>query len=160
MTTITRRYRFSAGHRLHAPALSAAENAALYGKCNNPFGHGHDYLLEVTAEGKVDSSTGLILPLPKLDRLVEEKVLQLFASRNINLDVPQFATLVPTTENVALVIADLLEEHWNTYLGATRARLHRVYLQETDRNAFEVLLSARSKNSTPHQQLETVNIHA
>jgi 6-pyruvoyltetrahydropterin/6-carboxytetrahydropterin synthase len=160
MTTITRRYRFSASHRLHSPALSAAENAQLYGKCNNPFGHGHDYVLEVTVKGKVDAFSGLIVPVPKLDRLVEYEILQLFASRNINSDVPQFASRVATTENVALVIADLLEEHWEAYLGNTGARLYKVHLQETDRNGFEILLAVRENSSTRHQLLETVSIHA
>lgn len=160
MITVTRRYRFSASHRLHSPALSAAENAQLYGKCNNPFGHGHDYVLEVTAQGKVDAFTGLIVPIPKLDRLVDYEILQLFASRNINLDVPQFAHRVPTTENVALVIANLLEEHWKAYLGDTGARLYRVHLQETDRNGFEIFVPVRENRSTRHQLLETVPIHA
>ncbi len=160
MIAITRRYRFSASHRLHSRELSAAENTELYGKCNNPFGHGHDYVLEVTANGEIDALTGLLLPLAKLDRLVEQSVLRLFASRNINLDVPQFAQLVPTTENIALVIADLLEEHWDAYLGDTRAQLLRVHIQETDRNGFEVFVRARKNNSTHRQQLESVTIHA
>jgi 6-pyruvoyltetrahydropterin/6-carboxytetrahydropterin synthase len=160
VTTLTRRYRFSASHRLHSPELTAPENAELYGKCNNPFGHGHDYVLEVTAAGEVDPFTGLILPIAKLDSLAEKKVLELFASRNINLDVPQFANLVPTTENIALVIADLLEQHWNTYLGKTRARLERIRIQETDRNSFEVLLSVPRNNRIYSHELESVTTHA
>ena len=160
MTTVTRRYRFSASHRLHSPELTAAENAELYGKCNNPFGHGHDYILEVTAAGEVDTLTGLMLPIDQLDSLVEKKVLELFASRNINLDVPQFANIVPTTENIALVIADLLEQHWNTYLGNTRARLERIHIQETDRNSFEVLLPVSRNNRIDSHELESVTTHA
>ena len=160
MTTLTRRYRFSASHRLHSPELTAAENAELYGKCNNPFGHGHDYTLEVTAAGEVDTFTGLILPIDQLDSLVEKKVLELFASRNINLDVPQFANLVPTTENIALVIADLLEEHWSSYLGNTRARLERIHIQETDRNSFEVLLQVSRNNRIYSHEFESVTTHA
>jgi 6-pyruvoyltetrahydropterin/6-carboxytetrahydropterin synthase len=140
MTSLTRRYRFSASHRLHSAALSPAENARLFGKCNNPHGHGHDYVLEVTVTGPANPLTGLILPLASLDRLVEEKVLRAFAWRNLNLDVPRFATLTPTTENVALVIADILQRHWRESLTGTSARLSRVYIQETERNAFEVLL--------------------
>lgn len=160
MTTLTRRYRFSASHRLHSPELSAARNAELYGKCNNPFGHGHDYVLEVTAAGPIDTATGLLLPISKFDRLIDEQVLRLFASRNINLDVPQFADRVPTTENIALVIADLLEHHWKTYLDGTRAHLHRVHVQETDRNGFEILLRARKNLSPRHVQLESVTLDA
>ena len=160
MMTLTRRYRFSASHRLHSPELTAAENAELYGKCNNPFGHGHDYILEITAAGEVDTFTGLILPVAKLDSLVQKIVLELFASRNINLDVPQFANLVPTTENIALVIARLLGEHWNAYLRNTRARLERIHIQETDRNSFEVLLRASENNRIHFYDLESVTTHA
>jgi 6-pyruvoyltetrahydropterin/6-carboxytetrahydropterin synthase len=153
---ITRRYRFSASHRLNAPELSDAENARLYGKCNNPFGHGHDYELQVTAFGEVDERTGRILPLAKLDQLVEEKILRLFSHRNINLDLPQFERLVPTTENIVLVIADLLERNWNAYLGQTSARLSRVHIQETGRNGFELLLGTpegTAKHETHSERL-------
>jgi 6-pyruvoyltetrahydropterin/6-carboxytetrahydropterin synthase len=140
MTAITRLYRFSASHRLHSPVLSAAENSRLYGKCNNPFGHGHNYVLEVTVTGSMDERTGLLLPISKLDGLVQEAVLQRFAHRNINLDVPQFERLVPTTENLALVITDLLQQDWAAYLGGLPVRLDRVHIQETDRNGFEIVL--------------------
>jgi 6-pyruvoyltetrahydropterin/6-carboxytetrahydropterin synthase len=160
MMTITRLYRFSASHRLHSPRLSAAENIRLYGKCNNPFGHGHDYVLEVTAAGNLDQRTGVLLPLLKLDRLVHETVLQLFAYSNINVDVPQLKHLVPTTENVALVIANLLQQNWEAYLGAVPARLHRVHIQETDRNGFEVLLKAPQHPSVPDLRPESVTLNA
>lgn len=164
MTSITRQYRFAASHRLHSAALSAAENDRLYGKCNNPFGHGHDYVLEVTATGAV-APTGVILPVSKLDRLVEEKILRLFANRNLNLDVPEFARLVPTTENIALVIARLLEQSWIAYLGRSSARLSRVHLQETDRNGFEVLLLSPRQRTLPDEnrpdlETERLALHA
>ncbi|MGI9073084.1 MAG: 6-carboxytetrahydropterin synthase [Bryobacteraceae bacterium] len=160
MMTITRLYRFSASHRLHSPRLSAAENVRLYGKCNNPFGHGHDYVLEVTATGTLDPRTGVLLPLSKLDGLVRETVLQLFAHSNINVDVPQFKHLVPTTENVALVIADLLQQNWDAYLGEVPARLHRVHIQETERNGFEVLLNAPRHISISDPRPESVTLNA
>jgi 6-pyruvoyltetrahydropterin/6-carboxytetrahydropterin synthase len=160
MMTITRLYRFPASHRLHSPRLSAAENVRLYGKCNNPFGHGHNYVLEVTAAGNLDAHTGVLLSVSKLDRLVHEKVLQLFAYSNINVDVPQFKHLVPTTENVALVIANLLQQNWDAYLGALPARLHRVHIQETDRNGFEVLLNASQHTSIADSRPESVTLHA
>ncbi len=138
-TSLTRRYKFSASHRLHSNQLSDPENAELYGKCNHPFGHGHDYVLEVTAAGPVNPVTGLIVPLAKLDRLVDETVLASFASRNINLDIPRFATLVATTENIATVIVELLEQNWSTIIDDPRVELKRVHVQETDRNGFEVL---------------------
>src|SRR5579875_1123015 len=142
MTTLTRLYRFSASHRLHSEELSPAENARIFGKCNNPFGHGHDYVLEVTANGSINPETGLLLPVSQLDRLVNEQVLSRFASRNINLDVPEFSSLIPTTENLALVVARLLHQDWSEYLKNTSAQLHRVHVQETDRNGFEVLIGS------------------
>lgn len=162
MTTLTRRYHFSASHRLHSPALSEMENSRLYGKCNNPFGHGHDYLLEVTLTGAVDPVTGLIVPIDRLDRFVTEVVLHRFAYRNINLDVPELGNLVPTTENVAVVIAALLQREW-PFLGdspaQTSPRLHRIHLQETDRNGFELLLGAREVISLLEFQRESVTVN-
>lgn len=157
MTSITRLYRFSASHRLHSPRLSDAENDRLYGKCNNPFGHGHDYVLEVSATGPVDSLTGRILPIAALDRLVEEQILRRFANRNLNLDVPQFATLVPTTENLALTIAELLVSHWPACFDRTPVRLSRVHIQETARNSFEVLVPAAAEHSVRLPDLEVTH---
>ncbi len=154
MITLTRRYRFSASHRLHSNALSAEENAALYGKCNHPYGHGHNYSLEVTVEGEPDARTGVLLPLSRLDSAVDRHVLQLFASRNINLDVPQFAELVPTTENIAAVITQLLEEVWEDSIGGDIA-LRRIYVRETGRNSFEILLSRPATS-----QMEEALVHA
>jgi 6-pyruvoyltetrahydropterin/6-carboxytetrahydropterin synthase len=138
MISVTRRYHFSASHRLHLPDLSEAENEQLYGKCNNPFGHGHDYVLDVTAQGAADPVTGQIVLRDELDRLVHEQVLKFFEHRNINLDLQQFEHLVPTTENIALVIMNLLRRHWSAYVSSS-ARLSRIHIQETDRNGFEVV---------------------
>jgi 6-pyruvoyltetrahydropterin/6-carboxytetrahydropterin synthase len=140
-TSLTRLYRFSASHRLHLGQLSEDENTRLYGKCNNPFGHGHDYVLEVTAEGAPDSKTGQIVRIADLDSLVHNCVLRLFADRNINLDVPQFRELVPTTENIGKVISELLRNNWETYISGS-GKLRRVHVQETDRNGFEVWVPA------------------
>jgi 6-pyruvoyltetrahydropterin/6-carboxytetrahydropterin synthase len=145
VTFVTRRYRFSASHRLHVSSLGAEENARLYGKCNNPYGHGHDYVLEVTCAGDVDGKTGLIVPAAQLDALVQQVVLSLLASKNINVDVPQFANRVPTTENLTTVIAELLKQNWNSFVR-TEARLTRVHVQETDRNGFEVPIPAGAAN--------------
>jgi 6-pyruvoyltetrahydropterin/6-carboxytetrahydropterin synthase len=138
MISVTRRYHFSASHRLHLPDLSEAENEQLYGKCNNPFGHGHDYVLDVTAQGEADPVTGQVVLRHELDLLVREQVLDVFEHRNINLDLRQFERLVPTTENIALVIMDLLQEHWSVYISGP-VRLSGIHIQETDRNGFEVL---------------------
>ena len=141
MTSVTRRYAFSASHRLHSPELSPAENARLFGKCNNPFGHGHNYVLEVTVTGEPDAVSGLIVPISWLDELVGDKILRLFRNRYINLDVGQFAHLVPTTENVTQVAADLLARDWREYIGEGTARLEKVRIEETGRNSCEICLN-------------------
>ncbi len=155
--TLTRRYRFAASHRLHSLELSPAENARLYGKCNNPYGHGHDYVLEVTVGGETDGETGVLVPLRELDYLVEAKVLKLFRNRNINMDVAPFRELVPTTENVAVVIAGLLEGGWRDVFGGRTARLKRVHVQETDRNGFEVVLSDSVEGNKKRAKLSAVH---
>src|SRR5512136_283461 len=105
MIRLTRRYRFSASHRLHSPALSERENAEVYGKCNNPHGHGHDYVLEVRVSGPLDGASGRVVAVPRLDRLVEEQVLSELRHANLNLDASQIAGDIPTTENLAAGIA-------------------------------------------------------
>jgi 6-pyruvoyltetrahydropterin/6-carboxytetrahydropterin synthase len=137
---LTRKYRFSASHRLHASQLSARENQTLYGKCNNPFGHGHDYVLEVSVRGPVDEATGLLINTRVLDRLVGDIVLKQFDHANLNTQVEAFQTLVPTTENLASHIAGLLRGEWKTAfpLGA---KLEKIRLRETGRNTFEFVLS-------------------
>ena len=100
---LTRRYRFSASHRLHSPAFSEDENRELYGKCSNPYGHGHDYVLEVIAEGTMDPVSGQVVHVPTLDRLVSEEVLQDFDHRYMNADLGEFKTMVPTSENIIRV---------------------------------------------------------
>jgi 6-pyruvoyltetrahydropterin/6-carboxytetrahydropterin synthase len=140
MTTLTRRYRFSASHRLHSPELGDAENERLYGKCNNPYGHGHNYVLEVTVAGAIDGATGLICPIGKLDSLVEQEILSRFSCRNLNEDIAQFSRMVPTTENLARVTAELLQGAWGGHWQESGVKLHRIHIQETDRNGFEVLM--------------------
>jgi 6-pyruvoyltetrahydropterin/6-carboxytetrahydropterin synthase len=119
------------------PQFTEEQNETLYGKCNNPYGHGHDYELEVTVAGPIDADSGLVCPLPVLDRLVQENILRTMAHRNLNRDLPQFSKLVPTTENLTAVIAELLQTNWAATLGS-RVKLHRVHIQETDRNGFEI----------------------
>ncbi len=159
MTTLTRLYRFSASHRLHSHALSDAQNSQLYGKCNNPFGHGHDYILEVTVAGPVRAEDGQIVSVGRLDTLVKNEILRVVAHRNLNLDVPHFRAVVPTTENLALFIADLLRDRWSDYLGDSSARLARVHVQETDRNGFEVVISDRSRKKFVPAREESQIVH-
>jgi 6-pyruvoyltetrahydropterin/6-carboxytetrahydropterin synthase len=134
---LTRRYRFSASHRLATPALSDDENRQLYGKCNNPFGHGHDYVLDVTVEGAPDKN-GLVVERLALDQVVRSRVLDQLDHRNLNEDVPAMANVVPTTENLASAIRTSLERDW-----PLAARLSRVRISETDRNIFELEGSSR-----------------
>jgi len=129
---LTRRYRFAASHRLNTDALTPEENASLYGKCNYPFGHGHDYVLEVSAEGPVDAS-GQIVGREALDSLVQQQVLDRVDHRNLNCDLQELQQRVPTTENLASAIEAMLKRQWTL-----PARLARVRISETARNTFEL----------------------
>ena len=137
MVYLTRRYRFSAAHRLHNDALSGEENARLYGKCNNPCGHGHNYTLEVTVAGPVDPATGMVYDLGALDRLVESRVVERFDHTHLNLDVENFRHLVPTTENLCMEIFHLLRGGIEGSEPGAPAWLKRVRLEETNSNYFE-----------------------
>jgi 6-pyruvoyltetrahydropterin/6-carboxytetrahydropterin synthase len=135
---VTRRYRFAASHRLHSDRLSEEENRELYGKCNNPYGHGHDYILEVTVAGPRDSATGLVIQVPLLDKLVSEQVLRDIDHRYFNADVREFAELVPTSENIIRVIEGRLKACWKTKFPGVWPRLDKIRLQETKRNSFQL----------------------
>lgn len=136
MLRLTRRYRFSASHRLYHPALSESENRAIYGKCANPYGHGHDYILEVSVMGTLGKD-GRVADPARLDRLVESCVLRDYASRNLNLDLPEYAALVPTSENVAIQIERRLNRAWRREFSGAWPVLERVRLLETRRNIVE-----------------------
>jgi 6-pyruvoyltetrahydropterin/6-carboxytetrahydropterin synthase len=127
---LTRRYMFSASHRLHSDAMSEAENAATYGKCNNPYGHGHNYALEVTVSGQVDEATGMVCNLADLDGLVHRDILDRFDRENLNMR-PEFDRTVPTTENLCTAIYDILQR------GFGQAHLEKVRIEETMMNSFE-----------------------
>jgi 6-pyruvoyltetrahydropterin/6-carboxytetrahydropterin synthase len=126
---LSRRYRFSASHRLHGERMSEAENRAIYGKCNNPHGHGHNYVLEVTISGEVDRN-GMVCDLGDLDGCVHREVVTRFDLENLNL-CPEFANSVPTTENLCTVIYDILQREFR------QAHLEKVGLEETMFNSFE-----------------------
>lgn len=127
---LTRRYLFSASHRLHSPEMSAAENLATYGKCNNPHGHGHNYALEVTVSGPVNETTGMVCNLADLDEAVRREVLCRYDLENLNTR-KEFAVTVPTTENLCIEIFEILQR------GFPHAHLERVRLEETMMNSFE-----------------------
>ena len=136
MFRVTRRYGFAASHRLHAPQLSEQQNQELYGKCNNPYGHGHNYALEVTLAGPINAQTGMVYDLAALDHTVEQEVLERFDHTHLNLDVDNFRTRVPTTENLCIEIFNLLRDKLNG-AGPDGAHLKRVRLEETSSNSFE-----------------------
>jgi 6-pyruvoyltetrahydropterin/6-carboxytetrahydropterin synthase len=125
-----RRYRFSASHRLHSSRMSEEENRRVYGKCNNPYGHGHNYVVEVNVSGTVDPATGMIANLADLDSFVEREVIEPFDHKSLNEDVAAFRENVPTTENICKVIYQRLKHF-------PKARLERVRVEETGNNTFE-----------------------
>lgn len=134
MTYLTRRYRFSASHRLFHPEFSAAENDRIYGKCNNPGGHGHNYRLEVTVAGRPDPATGMVVNLTDLDGAVQSEILERFDHAYLNADEECFSGRVPTAENLCVEIFRRLEERIALFAPA---RLARVRLEETSKNSFE-----------------------
>jgi 6-pyruvoyltetrahydropterin/6-carboxytetrahydropterin synthase len=135
---VTRRYRFAASHRLHSDAFSVDENRELYGKCSNPYGHGHDYVLDVTAVGPVDAVSGQVVHIQTLDRLVSERVLRDFDHHYMNADLDEFKALVPTSENIIRVIENRLNARWADVFPGEWPRLEGIRLRETKRNVFEL----------------------
>ena len=127
---LTRRYLFSASHRLHSDAMSDDENRRTYGKCNNPHGHGHNYALEVTVAGPVDARTGMVCNIVDLDASVERAVLERFGHEHLNT-LPEFAAEVPTTENLCRCVFEILQREF------TAAHLEKVRMEETMLNSFE-----------------------
>jgi 6-pyruvoyltetrahydropterin/6-carboxytetrahydropterin synthase len=125
-----RRYRFAASHRLHTAQLSEEENCRVYGKCSNPFGHGHNYVVEVSVSGEVDPATGMIANLADLDGFVERQVIEPFDHRYLNEELAAFRETVPTTENLCIEIFHRLKTF-------PKARLERVRIEETGNNSFE-----------------------
>lgn len=125
-----RRYSLSASHRLHTEALSPEENQATYGKCNNPHGHGHNYVIEALVGGEVDPQTGMVINLAELDAVVQTKILERFDHTNLNLD-SLFVNRVPTTENLCRAVFDLLRE------ALPAGALEHVRVEETENNFFQ-----------------------
>ena len=130
---LNRRYRFSASHRLHVTQMSEERNRELFGKCNNPHGHGHNYTLQVTVEGPVAADTGMVVNLGALDAFVQDEVLERFEFANLNADAA-FALAPPSTENLAVALWDLLA---GFVQGRGCLRLQRVRVEETQNNAFD-----------------------
>jgi 6-pyruvoyltetrahydropterin/6-carboxytetrahydropterin synthase len=130
MVFLTRTYEFSASHRLHSPHLSDEKNQEIFGKCDNPYGHGHNYKLEVTVCGPVNERTGLMTDLRYLDQVVQEEVLDRYDHKNLNMDTPEFRELNPTSENLVKVIWERLARR------VQHPPLYRIMVRETERNIF------------------------
>jgi len=127
---LTRRYRFSASHRLHSPDLTETQNREIYGKCNNPHGHGHNYKIEVTVSGRPDAETGMVCNLADLDGFVERVVMPRFEFSNLN-ELDAFRNIVPTTENLSRELFHLFRDQFRL------ANVEKVRIEETMMNSFE-----------------------
>lgn len=127
---LTRRYNFAASHRLHSARFSDEENSRIYGKCSNPYGHGHNYVIEVSVSGSVDPATGMIANLADLDTFVEREVLEDFDHRYLNREIPVFQETVPTSENLCVEIYSRLKKF-------PSAKLEGIRLEETGLNSVE-----------------------
>lgn len=125
MVYLTRKCEFSASHHYDNPAFSAEENRRVFGKCNNPNGHGHNYTLEVTVKGSVDTKTGFVVDLKELKEIMNREVVDAMDHRYLNKEVPEFASLIPTTENIAIVAWKRLDAKLKV------AKLHRIRVYET-----------------------------
>ena len=131
IVSVTRRLRFNAAHRVHNPALSDAENDALFGKCNNPNWHGHNYILDVSVVGEVDKKTGYVVDLSKIKEIVTRDVIDKVDHRNMNLEVDFMRGLIPTTENMVVAM-------WRVIAPAIApAKLEKLVLSETENNSAE-----------------------
>jgi len=126
---LSRRYHFSAAHRLHVEALGAEENRAMFGKCNNEFGHGHNYVVQVTFSGPVDAATGMVTNLSDLDSFAQRELLDVYDHTNLNVLEP-FLDRVSTTENLSM-------ELWRVFSAYPHAKLERVHIEETGNNSFD-----------------------
>ena len=125
MVYLTRKAEFSASHHYHNPEFSAEENQRIFGKCNNPNGHGHNYTLEVTVKGSVDPRTGFVVDLKRLKEIMNQEVIEALDHRYLNKEVPEFKDQIPTTENIAIAAWNRLEKNLKI------AKLHRVRIYET-----------------------------
>lgn len=131
IVTVTRRFHFNAAHRVHNPALSDSENTALFGKCNNPNWHGHNYVLHVSVTGEVDAKTGYVVDLAKVKQVVNREVIDKVDHRNMNLEVDFMRGMIPTTENIVVAM-------WRVLAPAVApAKLEKLVLAETENNSAE-----------------------
>lgn len=134
----TRRYRISASHRLHSPGMTDAENSHAYGKCNNPYGHGHNYFIEITVAGPVYPTTGFVVPLPQLDALAQREIIDRFDHTHLNADPVFSGAFVPSTENLAMEMERRLRPAVPLLDPAGDLRLVGIRIEETANNSFDL----------------------
>ena len=134
----TRRYRLSASHRLHSPGMSDQQNYETYGKCNNPFGHGHNYYIEITVAGPVDPETGFVVDLAKLDSMAKRELLDRFDGTHLNADVTFSSEFVPSTENLAVEVERVFRREIPKLDASGRLHLYNIRIEETGNNSFDL----------------------
>ena len=138
MFRVTRRYQFAASHRLYSPRLSEEENLRVYGKCAYPYGHGHNYRVEVSSVGPADGVSGRAVDPARLDRLMAEEVIGPLDHRNLNAEVAAFRDVVPTSENLAMEMCRRLKQAWGRVFPGEWPKLEKIRIEETPRNIFEI----------------------
>jgi 6-pyruvoyltetrahydropterin/6-carboxytetrahydropterin synthase len=149
--TLTRRYTFPASHRLFRADWSEEENRRIFGKCANPHGHGHNYVVEISVAGPVNPATGMILNLADLDAFVRARVLDDFDHANLNEQVPEFRDCTPTTENLCRVIFERLR-------GLKHGRIERVRIEETAKNSFEYIAESTPARESADYEFQEEHI--
>lgn len=128
MIYITRRLDFCASHRLFNPEFSDEENKEIFGLCNNPNGHGHNYILEVTVKGEIEANTGMVLDLKTLKKIINHEIVDKVDHKNFNMDVDFMEGVIPTAENIAIKFWDILKPKIDN------GSLHELKLYESERN--------------------------
>ena len=152
----TRRYRLSASHRLNTPRLDQQQNRDTYGKCNNPFGHGHNYFVEITVAGPIDPETGFVVDMPRLDALAQRELLDRFDSSHLNAD-PAFAgDFVPSTENLSIEVERVFRQAVPLLDASGKLRLHRVRIEETGNNSFDLPAKPAGTLQGQHHSLHPI----
>lgn len=148
----TRRYRLSASHRLHAPSLTERQNRDTYGKCNNPFGHGHNYFVEITVAGPIDPETGFVVDLPKLDALAQRELLDRFDGMHLNADDAFATDFVPSTENLSVEVERVFRMAVPLLDASGHLHLYGIRIEETGNNSFDLPSKPESTLHGEHGQ--------
>jgi len=152
MVYVTRKGHFSAAHRLYNPTFSQERNEAIFDKCNNPMGHGHNYTIEVTVAGVPDALTGYVIDLKKLAALMDELIIDRVDHKHLNFDVPELRGIIPTAENIAIVFWQILAPK------ISEGKLHSIKVYESDNNFVEY--HGEPVGEIPHYEIEEPSINS